>query len=224
MLTYSSAASEPPAPGGIVTLMSSSRSATGCAPHPARNVGPASSGASKTTPAGSACGTPRNRGRRARGPPRPRLPYTTPTRAAPTQPPVRLSAPLRRPALPTSIPARCRPISRLCISAPSAIIQRHRTPDTDHSQRSRIFPRVGAFPAIAPVLRAQAVTAVRGENPASLARGLSPSDRGDVLQAHAETTLRHGSLSPAGGATSGTRFTIALDEFTLRPKRALCFR
>ena len=46
MLAYSSGASEPPAPGGIVTPMSSSRSATGCSPHPPRNVGPDNSGAS----------------------------------------------------------------------------------------------------------------------------------------------------------------------------------
>ena len=46
MLAYASGASVPPAPGGIVTAMSSSRSSTGCSPHPPRNVGPASSGAS----------------------------------------------------------------------------------------------------------------------------------------------------------------------------------
>ena len=46
MLAYSSGASEPPAPGGIVTLMISSRSSTSSSLHPPWKVGPTSSGAS----------------------------------------------------------------------------------------------------------------------------------------------------------------------------------
>ena len=46
MLAYSSGASVPPAPGGMVTLMTSSRSSTSSSLHPPWKVGPTSSGAS----------------------------------------------------------------------------------------------------------------------------------------------------------------------------------